>query len=182
MCGVRWKRVMLSTFLAVAILGRCSTHLAAQGQPPAGPAARTTAPPATVGRFQLVPDSQGATFLIDSATGRVWRYTKVEPSQPSSEATEKRLNERLVARATEFHIPLGNGSLANQAAEARRLLLAEETARVTREVQDEVQAQLKAEERRINPCHGLVACFVETDRVRLTPDGTTWTSELVGDH
>ncbi|OFW07334.1 MAG: hypothetical protein A3I61_01565 [Acidobacteria bacterium RIFCSPLOWO2_02_FULL_68_18] len=31
---------------------------------------------------------------------------------------------------------------------------------------------------RVNPCTGLVACFVEVDRLRLRPDGE-WLSEIV---
>lgn len=30
-----------------------------------------------VGRWQLVSQNQGTMFLVDTATGRVWRYTKL---------------------------------------------------------------------------------------------------------
>jgi len=39
--------------------------------------------PENQGRFQLVPQSQGTMFLVDTTTGRVWRYSHL-----TSEKTE----------------------------------------------------------------------------------------------
>lgn len=66
-------------------------------------------------RFQLVAQHEGTMWLVDSMTGRVWRYSRLTDSA-------------------------GQGA-------------------------------------KDSPCSGLLTCFFEVDRVRLTVDG--YTSELV---
>jgi len=68
------------------------------------------APTETAGRFQLVTQNEGTMFLVDSATGRVWRYTHVvfEQEVQAREATERRAAREAERRA------------AQEAAEAER--------------------------------------------------------------
>jgi hypothetical protein len=53
------------------------------------------APDAPDGRFQLVSQDGGTMFLLDSASGRVWRYTRVisQQEQQAEEVTEQLARE-----------------------------------------------------------------------------------------
>jgi hypothetical protein len=95
-------------------------------------------------------------FLVDTTTGRVWRYTRVTPS-------DSRVEEYIAAEIEIREIRIG-----------RQFTDAEK-----RELRGEIAKTEKARlETLSNPCTGLVACFVEVDRIRLTPTGS-WASEIV---
>jgi hypothetical protein len=115
--------------------------------------------PQTVGRYQLVGEQQGTMFLVDTATGRVWRYTLLT-EQVTSVAERERITIRnLYGRETYSEDP------AQKAVEQRvvQQFLKE---KVTRDVGERY-------------CRGMTSCFYEVDRLRLTPGGD-WTSELFG--
>lgn len=118
--------------------------------------APTSSAAAASGRFQLVPLPQGTMFLVDSATGRAWRYTQVTPSDST------------VQTYVTTQIALREAASGRAFSEAEKKALADEIKKTAKEEIDAMS----------NPCKGLVACFVETDRVRLTPTGG-WASEIV---
>lgn len=67
--------IVITAIVFMPLLARAQTVTA-----PPRPAAAVPATVAT-GRFQLVPLPEGSMFLVDSVTGRVWRYTQVTPSE-----------------------------------------------------------------------------------------------------
>ena len=60
-------------------------------------------PRGTAGRFQLVTQDEGTMFLVDSTTGRVWRYTQVvsEKEVQAREAARQREAQEATQRAAE---------------------------------------------------------------------------------
>ncbi len=155
------------------------------------------APGGTAGRFQLVTQDEGTMFLVDSATGRVWRYTRVvseqeiqareaerqreaqeEARRAADEARELALEERVTRLMREECSRRSRPLPPAQREELRRgfradLLAADPTLLAPEsEPAPEPESELPP-----NPCAGLVACFVEVDRLRLTPTG--WVSEVI---
>ena len=172
------------------------------------------APTETAGRFQLVTQNEGTMFLVDSATGRVWRYTQVvfEQEVQAREATERRAAREAERRAAQEAAEAERRRAPELAFEQRvaRLMLDRDEERrrrgelITTAQRDELRRGIRADllaadptlltpalepapepppepepesEPPPNPCTGLVACFVEVDRLRLIPTG--WVSEVV---
>ena len=106
-----------------------------------------------MGRFQLAFEGEETTFLVDSATGRVWRYAIV-----SVESEVAREVERIV-----YARVLASPETESQA----------EIEDMRQEVRQEVRAELTS------PCHGFLTCFVEVDRVSFSETGLDWISEIV---
>ena len=42
--------------------------------------------PAQIGRYQLLLHSPGTVYLVDTATGRIWRYTKLTRAEQAPES------------------------------------------------------------------------------------------------
>lgn len=108
-----------------------------------------------VGRYQLVPENQGTIFLLDSITGRVWRYTRVTPSEAD------------VQGYVDGYVKALERASGRQYSETERKELSEI---VRRDEKANIEAM-------VNPCKGLLTCLVELDRVRLSPSG--FNSELL---
>lgn len=143
---------MKSIVLAAALV-ICPVILFAQNTP----ARQSPAPTAAPGRFQLVPDNRGAMFLVDSATGRVWRFAELVMDENDPEI-KKTIDQRFDSRRNQ-RLPDGRMPTLD---ELRKI--------VTEEIRQEYAA-------RNSPCHGTKACFLEVDRAQLTQQG--WTSEVV---
>ncbi|MBI3492801.1 MAG: hypothetical protein HY047_13645 [Acidobacteria bacterium] len=120
------------------------------------PPRSTSTTPSPSGRFQLLSENQGTVFMVDTATGRVWRYTLVTASAS------------LVQARVDNLIAVQENTNGRPFTEAEKKALSD---RLTREQTDEVNAEN-------NPCKGLKTCFVEIDRLRLTPGGV-YASEVV---
>lgn len=120
----------------VVLLAVCLTATESYAQSTAAPIRPSNQNP---GRFQLVPENQGTMFLVDTATGRVWRYTLVTP--PESD----------VKAYVDAAIAIQEASNGRTFPETERKALFEKLAKERR---DELQALN-------NPCKGLVTCFVE---------------------
>ena len=135
----------------------------------------------SAGRFRLVPEPDGTMFLMDSATGRVWRYSRIvdeeedpveAPPTARQALLERRIEELVRQREEEAVQRTGVGVADFKLDEWRREIRAEF------EVLDPTLRPVEPEPRPDpNPCTGTAACFVEVDRVRLTPAG--WVSEIL---
>ena len=101
-------------------------------------------------------EREGTMFLLDTATGRIWRYSFVEPTESN------------VKESVDKAITLQEASNGRTFSEAERKVLFNSLAK---EHKDELQ-------KLANPCRGLLTCFVEVDRVRLGPNGS-YASEIV---
>ena len=94
----------MKPWIVVLILAGCCIALLAQS---ATPQARPSSP---TGRFQVVvnPNARADTFLLDTATGRVWQRTKYTnlPDQPEVWQIQDRVDSRvdLLAWASD-HMP-----------------------------------------------------------------------------
>jgi hypothetical protein len=109
-------------------------------------------------RFSLLAQPEGTVFLIDSATGRVWRYTQLVIDE----------NDPAIKRAID-----GLWELRKQKESTRFPNGIMPTA-----LENELREVVKQEyEREQNPCTGTKACFLEVDRGSLTPKG--WVSEII---
>lgn len=139
----------VSAYLVIYCLVGAYRTIAAQAPAPATPQAVGS----TTGRFQLFAQPQGQVFMIDSATGRVWRYTHVTPSAGE---VQKYLDSLIAA---EVRLPLTEQERTAREASLRRKHASEIDSLAT-------------------PCHGLVTCLVELDRVNLSNAGT-FVSEIV---
>lgn len=126
--------------LAVALLLLIPAAAAAQTAA-TPPRPSTQGPVQPVGRFQLVPLLEGTMFLVDSATGRVWRYTRLVPT----DAEVQTIAEAEI-RALDSPAP-GPPS-------AERL----------RRVREELRAKM-------NLCANTETCFLEVDRLALIEGG-----------
>lgn len=142
-----------SATLSIAVLGVWLTAAESYAQSAPAPVRPSSQSP---GRFQLVPEPGGTIFLLDTATGRVWRNSYVTPSDSDVKASVDKT------------IALQEASNGRSFPEAERKALFD---KLSIERKDELQ-KLK------NPCNGLTICFVEVDRVRLTPNGE-FSSEIV---
>lgn len=136
------------------LLGACMVPVVSLAQSAASPPRQVSAAP-TSGRFQLTAEYEGRLFMVDSATGRVWRYTLV--TVPDS-AVQTRVDTLIAIQEAQ------SGSVFT---EAERKALSDK-------LEPEQRQEVETEN---NPCEGLRSCFVEVDRVRLTSAG--WTSEVV---
>ena len=150
MRGRSWRGVTLSIVSLALWLVAAKSH--AQTAP--APARPSNQPP---GRFQLVPEPGGTVFLLDTATGRVWRYSYLTPADSDVKAA---VDKAITAQE------ISNGRVFS---EAERKELSD---KLSKEQRDKMQESN-------NPCTGLSNCFIEVDRVRLAPSGK-FASELVG--
>ena len=142
-----------SATLSIVLLGLWLTAAKSNAQSAPVAARLSNQPP---GRFQLIPQPEGTMFLLDTATGRIWRYTLLMPAESDVKAS--------VDKA----IALQEASNNTTFSEAERKALFDTLAKKHR---DDLQESG-------NPCRGLTTCFVEVDRVRLGPNGK-YASEIV---
>lgn len=79
-------RMTWIALLATAIVAILNP--AASAQAPRPRAADHPVPagtPAQIGRYQLLLHSPGTVYLVDTATGRIWRYTKLTRAEQAPE-------------------------------------------------------------------------------------------------
>jgi hypothetical protein len=95
-------------------------------------------------------------FLLDTATGRIWRYSFLMPAESDVKAS--------VDKA----IALQEASNNTTYSEAERKMFFD---KLVKEHRDNLQLSG-------NPCNGQTTCFVEVDRVRLGRNGK-YASEIV---
>jgi hypothetical protein len=136
--------------LAVALLLLIPTAVHAQtAATPPRPNTQGSVQP--VGRFQLVPLPEGTMFLIDSATGRVWRYTQLVPTEAEVSAA---IDADIIAEGKALGVVLGRVPDLTR----------------DRRVREELRAKM-------NPCAITTACFLEVERFALRERG--WSSEVL---
>lgn len=143
-----------SRFSISALLACCFLTAGVAAQPQA-PTPQRSQPQSTSGRYQLL-ESHNVVYMIDSATGRVWRETVFQVSEKQiDEYIEKLLAAEEARRGRPFTVyersPRWDGLRKDHDADIKRLG---------------------------SPCTGVAPCFVELDRIRLKEDGT-FSSEVI---
>lgn len=89
--------------------------------------------------------------MMDGSTGRIWRYTRLTASDSEIKSFQE-------LRQASKRLELG------------RELSKDELSQVNESAKEDLET-------RMNPCTGLVTCFLEVDRKRLL-DGDKWTAEV----
>jgi hypothetical protein len=78
-------RTMLFGIFATAFVVSIAAYADAQAPRSRPPDQPPPIAPGQVGRYQLLLNSPGTVYLVDTATGRIWRYTKLTRAEGSSD-------------------------------------------------------------------------------------------------